>query len=428
MSYRDLRNFTEMMRALGYHRLISLENFRSPNFPLVAEVLLWLVRRFEPNAESLTDIDTEQDRVMFITSVAQFMHSKAHIKLNTKKLYMADGYAVRELLKITSVLYNAMRTNQGNQDASSDDDNVSAKFKFDITGKINDLKLSRQLASEITTKGAFLYDLLGKEVELREIRSSAIAQPLDINEVEKGLRGAIKNVQEDMEKTTDMLNNIASNEANLDAKIEKRKSELDRNMKRLQTLQTVRPAFMDEYEKLESELEGVYQSYVDKFRNVAYLENQLEEYNRLEQERFDEAESKLKAMAQRVQDEDNKLATSGNESMSVDLNNIDNDDDILGETTERQIRPLRNSQRQSSSGTRSGHDSGRRPGENQRIFGTMAGAMSDDEQSLGSASDLDLEDEEDSEEELDIEGEVQGAQRQPHQILPEELEESDNDF
>uniref|UniRef100_A0A8C0JE27 Uncharacterized protein n=1 Tax=Chelonoidis abingdonii TaxID=106734 RepID=A0A8C0JE27_CHEAB len=45
MSFRDLRNFTEMMRALGYPRLISMENFRTPNFILVSEMLLWLCRR-----------------------------------------------------------------------------------------------------------------------------------------------------------------------------------------------------------------------------------------------------------------------------------------------------------------------------------------------------------------------------------------------
>lgn len=38
-------DFTEMMRALGYPRLISMENFRNPNFPLVAEVMRWLVKR-----------------------------------------------------------------------------------------------------------------------------------------------------------------------------------------------------------------------------------------------------------------------------------------------------------------------------------------------------------------------------------------------
>lgn len=46
--------------------------------------------------------------------------------------------------------------------------------------------------------------------------------------------------QEQVQKTKDMLNNVASDEANLEAKIEKRKLELERNQKRLQTLQSVR--------------------------------------------------------------------------------------------------------------------------------------------------------------------------------------------
>ena len=41
--------------------------------------------------------------------------TKAHIKLNTKKLYGADGYAVKELLKVTSVLYSAMKSNAGSE-------------------------------------------------------------------------------------------------------------------------------------------------------------------------------------------------------------------------------------------------------------------------------------------------------------------------
>ena len=38
-------DFTEIMRALGYRQLISVENFRTPNFPLMADVLFWLVHR-----------------------------------------------------------------------------------------------------------------------------------------------------------------------------------------------------------------------------------------------------------------------------------------------------------------------------------------------------------------------------------------------
>ena len=60
MSYRDLRSLTEMMRALGYPRLISIENFRDPNFQLVSEMMAWLVKRFDPNADLPTEVDTEQ--------------------------------------------------------------------------------------------------------------------------------------------------------------------------------------------------------------------------------------------------------------------------------------------------------------------------------------------------------------------------------
>ena len=114
MSYRDIKNFCEMTRVLGYPRLISVENFRQPNFPLLAELLKWLVKRYDPQVDIPTEIDTESDRILFIKSVAQFMATKAHIKLNTKKLYQADGYVVKELLKMTSVLYNALKLNQEN--------------------------------------------------------------------------------------------------------------------------------------------------------------------------------------------------------------------------------------------------------------------------------------------------------------------------
>ncbi|KAK2564133.1 Clusterin-associated protein 1-like protein [Acropora cervicornis] len=284
MSYRDLRNFTEMMRALGYPRLISMENFRSPNFPLVAEVLIWLVRRYDPNAELPLDVDTEQDRVLFIKSLAQFMATKAHIKLNTKRLYGADGYAVKELLKVTSVLYSAMKANAGNE--AAEEANLSS-LTFDISSRISDLKASRQLASEITSRGAALYDLLGHEVQLRELRIGAIAKPLELNELENGLKKSVISVQDDIKKTNQMLDNIASDEANLEAKIDKKKQELERNQKRLRSLETVRPAYMDEYEKLEEELKKVYETYMEKHRNLSYQEQLLEDINRAEQDRFE---------------------------------------------------------------------------------------------------------------------------------------------
>jgi hypothetical protein len=42
-----------------------------------------------------------------------------------------------------------------------------------------------------------------------------------------------------------------------------------------------RPAFMDEYEKLEGELAEEYEVYLEKFRNLDYLEHELDLYNRV---------------------------------------------------------------------------------------------------------------------------------------------------
>ena len=47
-------------------------------------------------------------------------------------------------------------------------------------------------------------------------------------------------MQAEIKKTQQAIENIASDEANLEAKIEKKKAELERNQKRLETLQSVR--------------------------------------------------------------------------------------------------------------------------------------------------------------------------------------------
>ncbi|KAJ8037372.1 Clusterin-associated protein 1 [Holothuria leucospilota] len=431
MSYRDLRNFTEMMRALGYPRLISMENFRTPNFSLVAEVLVWLVQRYDPNADIPTDTDTEQDRVIFIKSVAQFMATKAHIKLNTKRLYQADGYAVKELIKVTSVLYNAMKTNTTNKDGEEDANNGSTSLSFDLSSKISDLKASRQLASLITSKGASLYDLLGKEVELREIRTTAINRPLEINEIENGLRGSVAAVEQNIDKTQKMLENVASDEANLEAKIDKKKSELERNQKRLQTLQSVRPAFMDEYEKLEAELAKCYEQFIEKYRNLTSLEHQLEDINRAEQDRFEETENSLKKMQTRLKEEEDRLKMTddilGDDISGLDVVDDDGDDDDDSgsdeEEEQEEVKPTKGKFRQQAK------DSQRNP----RVFGSMGADISDDDESgssvEGDSISVDDDDDEDdflyepADGEDDLE--VGGARNRKE---PEGDLDSDNDF
>lgn len=63
--------------------------------------------RYDPDTAVVDDIDTPQERVTFLQDVAQAMLVKGRVKLNIKRLYAADGRAVRELLKVADLLYRA---------------------------------------------------------------------------------------------------------------------------------------------------------------------------------------------------------------------------------------------------------------------------------------------------------------------------------
>ncbi len=141
------------MRALGYHRNISLENFRDPNFELVADILYWFALRYDPKADISDDIEEEKDRVAFIRSVCQLFAAKARITLNPKKLYEAQGFAVKEMLKIAQMMYKAMQSSSGNEE----DENSGALMDFNMNSKLHNLKAARQLATEITESGAKLF-------------------------------------------------------------------------------------------------------------------------------------------------------------------------------------------------------------------------------------------------------------------------------
>nr|CAD7256829.1 unnamed protein product [Timema shepardi]CAD7570282.1 unnamed protein product [Timema californicum] len=427
MSYRDLRNFTEMMRALGYNRLISMENFRNPNFPLVAEILVWLIKRFDPDADFPSEYSTEQDRVLLVRSAAQFMKlsfqaSKAHIKLNTKRLYQADGYAVRELLKVTSVLYDALKVNV----AALGDEDSMVSTPIDIASKIHELKLTRQLASQITLRGATLYDLLGQEVEMRELRNNHVNRHLEMSEVETSVKEALDKVKAETVNTKQLIENVSASEISLDSKIEKKRMELERNQKRLQTLKKVRPAFLEEFERLEVELRQLYQEYLDRFRCLAYLEQQQDDAEQIEQERMAERQAATRKFLEQLKQEDKFPEGSADLFGGEDLK--DEAEDAVkvgtGKASRVRIKTASGVMRKASAAAQ----------QQRRVFGSMAPGEEDDSGSLDSDSDLLLDgdgseilgsEEEDEELELGMEGLNKPGGKRSSQSRQEH---SDDDF
>ncbi|KAI8916949.1 Clusterin-associated protein-1-domain-containing protein [Powellomyces hirtus] len=300
------------MRLLGYPRLVSMESFRMPNFSLLADILLWLVKSYDPTAEIPDDIDTEQDRIIFVKSVALFMAPKAHIKLNTRRLYMADGSCVRELAKIVDLLHEAVAMR-----ASDAGEETARIHPLDISSKLPQLKTCRLLATEITERGAKLYDSLGHELLYRDIRSAIISRPFELGAMESSVKSSIRALVELNTTTRTTLANLAADESNLISKIDKKKIELERAQKRLLSLQSVRPAYMDEYERIEKDLGALYNAYMEKFRNVTYLEQQLDEHNRVEQDKFEETEESLKKMQMKLQEEEMRLLRGDKDLGSV---------------------------------------------------------------------------------------------------------------
>ncbi|KDO21374.1 hypothetical protein SPRG_13687 [Saprolegnia parasitica CBS 223.65] len=300
MSFRELRNLTEMMRALGYPRPVSVENFRTPNFELVSDLLYWMAKKYDPSSSVTEEIDTEEDRIAFLTSVTSEFFNKARIRLNPKKLYAADGFAVKELLKVAKVLYEASRIDPSSLE--TDDDDLSTKSL--LGSKLKDAKATRALSAEITDCGAKLFDLLENELDVREARSNAL-RFLDTHKfLEKSIKELIAGVSENVESMERQCAELDAEEKALSAKIKKAQGDLERSEKRLKSLQNVRPAFMDEYEKLEKELERQYAIYCERFRNLDYLQRELDLHNDRELKKLQENDRTLKKMQKKFRDDE----------------------------------------------------------------------------------------------------------------------------
>uniref|UniRef100_A0A7S2G6A9 Clusterin-associated protein 1 n=1 Tax=Florenciella parvula TaxID=236787 RepID=A0A7S2G6A9_9STRA len=371
-----------------------MDNFRTPNFELVADVLYWMVKRYDPETAISDEIETEDDRVNFLITIAQAMAVKAKIKLNAKRLYAADGKAVKELLKISSMLYSASRVNMVPQ-AEGDAEAMPSQLK--------NIKGARALASDITDRGARLFDLLGKEQDVRQERAralgflDAISGNLDstaehqfVEKSSQELLSALKDNIENMKKTS---RDLEADEKALDAKIKRKQADLERHEKRLKSLQSVRPAFMDEYEKLEKDLQQQYEVYMERFRNLDYLENELDMYNKSEKEKLEENDRSLKRMQKKLRDEELRILR-GEQDGEANDDGYDRRRNDYSESSSRQAK--------SGGGGARGSAGRRRPDDGPAVQGSVEGGVSDEESDSEEMSDDDITHDSDSAESEEV--------------------------
>merc|ERR1719214_217999 len=142
-----------------------------------------------------------------------------------------------------------------------------------------------------------------------------------------------------------MCEELEREEKGTQAKIKKKAQDLERLNKQLSRLVTVRPQFMDEYEKPERELERPYDQYLERFRNLDYLEHELDLLNKAEQNKMEENERALKRMQKRLREEEWRLLRGEQEG----------DDDSLDAGRQKRSGGKRSQSRQKQHGAEKGN-------------------------------------------------------------------------
>jgi len=282
MTFRELRQFTEIIRTLGYPQPVGIDSFDTPNFELMANLLHWLSTLYDPEIVILPELSNEHGRVEFVRGVVQQMAIRSGFRLNPKKLYASDRFAVRELLKIASPIYQGIRsTSHGGEKKTS------------LPSKPTNTQKITTLSSSVPKRSVALFDQLEKEIQIREMRKAILQTSPPLDEVEKGVLSAVDGAATRLETLTRELDRLNSDEDALNAKIKQRKHELERQSKRLMSVQTIRPAFMDEYEMHEQELQDLFKVYFQHYRNVDYFEKELQKQSEVQKKKKEEIEKNL---------------------------------------------------------------------------------------------------------------------------------------
>ncbi|KAI5080909.1 hypothetical protein GOP47_0004092 [Adiantum capillus-veneris] len=138
-------------------------------------------------------------------------------------------------------------------------------------------------------------------------RAIVAAKDTDLDEVENSLKEGISLMLEKIYTIEKELIQSQSDEKSSQSSLQKRKLELKRDEERLAMFMNVRPAYMDEYEVLQKELQGLFSLYVERFRNLQWLEAQLEGFHAMEQQKHEEVQHRMRSLQRRFHEEELKF-------------------------------------------------------------------------------------------------------------------------
>ena len=160
---------------------------------------------------------------------------------------------------------------------------------------------AKQLSADINASALRLSALLKEEEDhWKDTRTRAL-QLLQAEEelpegetspFESALTASLATLQEEVSAMEEGVSALSRSHADLTAKVAKTQKALIRAQEQEAELETLRPAWQDEYEMLEDELQELHQAYVSRVRNLHYLQKELKKIDRREARAAKRAEAK----------------------------------------------------------------------------------------------------------------------------------------
>lgn len=208
---------------------------------------------------------------------------------------------------------------------------------------------ARLLVSEITDISTRLSSLMKNESQDGNERAKVL-QNLDTalkdehseehSQVKSGINNMLQSANSAVERLDKQCKILISNQRGMEEKIRKKTIDLDLTSKRLESLKHVRPAYLDEYEQLEEELQKEYEIYVVRLRNIDYLEGELSTFEALANERQKKADRSMKRMQKQFREEElrilngddaHEVEATSSSSSRVQPRETTKEDDAAGE-------------------------------------------------------------------------------------------------
>lgn len=121
----------------------------------------------------------------------------------------------------------------------------------------------------------FFYSFNNKTCFEQETRNLQASRPLELANVEKYLKNSIFSMNQKLNSSKSTLESSKTEKNAVSAKLDRKTADLERSKQRLDALQKIRPAFLEEFERLEGELKGLFEQYFIRVRCLDALRVQI---------------------------------------------------------------------------------------------------------------------------------------------------------